>query len=89
MPKKIPRPAADGRRITVALDARRLAIVEELQPQDGTPSDAIRAVIDLAARADEIDVQNRRLAEALTIAMTEMAAALTEIRAQVARLERG
>ena len=78
-----------GRRITVALDARRLAIVEELQPDDGTPSDAIRALIDLAARADEIDVQNRRLAEALTTAMGEMAVTLTEIRAQVARLERG
>ncbi len=88
MPKKPPRPAADGRRITVALDARRLAIVEELQPQDGTPSDAIRALIDLAARADEIDLQNRRLAEALANAMGEMAAVLIEIRAQVGRLER-
>ena len=88
MPKKTPRTIADGRRITVALDPRRIAIIEELQPQDGTPSDAIRALIDIAARADEIELQNRRLAEALANAMGEMAAVLIEIRAQVGRLER-
>jgi hypothetical protein len=76
-----------GRRITVALDGPRLAILEEAKPEDGSLSDAMRALIDLACKADQVERQNRELSAALVTAMGEMAATLVEIRRQVARLE--
>ena len=87
MPRKRAPDAPQNRRITVALDPDRYAILEGAKPIDGSMSDALRAVIDIACRADEIERQNRDLTAALTVAMQEMGLTLTEIRAQVVRLE--
>ena len=86
--KKTNSALGSSRRITVSIDAERFSILDSARPQDGSMSDAVRAVIDIAARADDIDHENRRLADALTVAMGEMVATLREIRAGVARLER-
>ena len=78
----------DSRRVSVTLDGHRLAILEGARPDGGTLSDAVAEIIDIACRADAIERQSRALADALTVAMGEMAATLTEIRTTVAHMAR-
>ena len=75
------------KRYTFTLDANRAGILDNARPVGGSASDALRQIIDIAARASDIDRQNRDLATALTVAMMEMSATLTVIRDQLARLE--
>jgi len=84
--KKDPEAGA-SRRLTVALAPPYMAMIEAARPLDGSLADGVRALIDIAVKADEVERQNRDLVAALTSAMTEMAASLTEIRDQVARLD--
>lgn len=77
------------KRYTISLDESRAVILEAAKLDGGSTSDAACRLIDLAARADLIDRQNRELAEAMVVAMKEMAATLAEIRSAVTRLEKG
>lgn len=78
-----------NRRIAVSLSDAAREIFDAALCDAAGPSEAMSRLILLAGRSDSIDRQNRELAEAMVVAMKEMAATLIEIRAAVARLEKG
>ena len=70
----------------MSLDPARLVILQNARPIDGSIADGLRALIDIAIRADAIERQNADLSAALVRAMEEIAAGISEIRALTARL---
>ena len=77
----------DKQRIWMTLSGDRLALAMAATPEDGSLADGVRALIDIAARADSIEHQNRELSRSMAGAIDNMAGALREIKSHLARIE--